>query len=114
MRERGALALAHGLDDARAAVDRVAAGEDAPVRRAAVVVDDDLPPVDLEAVEAPGQLGARPLADRLDDGVGAQDELGAGNGLRAAAAARVRRAEPHRDAFDGLDVAARRGSAPAT
>ena len=45
-RERRALSLAHGLDDARAAVDGVAAGEDAPVGRAALVVDDDLAPGD--------------------------------------------------------------------
>ncbi len=46
---------------------------------------------------------ARPLADRLDDRVGGEQELGAGNLLGPAPAARVGLAEPRTPALDGFE-----------
>src|SRR5581483_10120279 len=100
-----ALRDADRLDDGRAAVDGVAGGVDVRDARAAVVVDRDARAVARDPVEEREKLVARPLPDRLDDGVGEQDELAAGNLLRPPAAARVRVAEPHPPCLDGVDAA---------
>ena len=91
----GALCLAHGLDDAGAAVDGVAGGEDLRVRGPSVLVD---------GLEQRSELLARPLADRLDDRVDRHDELaareparaGGGRSRRARRAASPRTGRPRR------------------
>jgi len=79
----GDLAFAHRLDNRGAAVAGVAGCEHpGHTGRTRGRVDDDRIPVELEAADRAEELGARPLADRLDNRVGAEDELRAGNLLR--------------------------------
>src|SRR5262245_59106129 len=92
----GTFGLAHGLDDAGAAVDRVAGREDLRIRRAPLLV---------RGIDQLAELVAEALADRLDDGVDGNDEFAPGNGLRPAAAGLVRLAEPHLRAANAFDLA---------
>src|SRR5581483_2776457 len=85
---RSQLRLAHRLDDARAAVDGIAAGEYARVGGA--------PRLWIGGREQRRELRPDALADRLDDGVGTQGELAPGHRDRPAAPALVRLAELHR------------------
>src|SRR5205814_4541047 len=78
------LSLHDALPISRTAVDCVPGGEDLRIGRPAALVD---------GLEQRAELVARPLADRLHDRVDGDDELAAGDGLRPAAAALVRRAE---------------------
>src|SRR5262245_11652567 len=99
----GDLRLADGLDDSGAAVRGVTRREPAPLRgRAGLRVDDDQAVFELEPFHETEELVARLLADRLDDRVGGDEELAAGNLLGPAPPARVALAELRPSALDGL------------
>src|SRR3990172_8981797 len=103
----GVAAVGQGCDHKVGAVDVVAAGEHAAAAGAVVVADSNQVAA-LVRVQAGRRLlqqvvGA--VADGEDDGVGRDRELGAGDGLGAAAARLVGVAQAHAPALGGGDVA---------
>src|SRR3990170_4373968 len=103
----GAAAVGQGRDHKVGAVDVVAAGEQAAAAGAVVVADSNQVAA-LVRVQAGRRLlqqvvGA--VADGEDDGVGRDRELGAGDGLRAAAPRLVGVPQAHALAVGGGDVA---------
>ena len=94
------------LDERRRAGHEVAAGEDAAdVRRVRRRVDLDAAAVDLEARLDRQEREVGGLGDGRDDGLGGDDELGALDGHRRAAAGGIRLAEPVADELDAGDLA---------
>ena len=104
---RGLAGGGHGINYHQRAGDGVAAGEDTlDVGRQAGLVDFDGALAGNSHIQILGEAQVGRLAQRRDDGIHVQLELGTGDGLGAGSSAGIRCAQLHLHAFDGLDLAA--------